>query len=89
MMMLTGAGDFAGNLGLVTGILPPLTSFTTVQMDKEYIFVEGITNNPFTVLNYAWALGAEAFNEVRIVEIDEIVDEEENTSIFYLIEVTR
>jgi Tfp pilus assembly PilM family ATPase len=89
MMMLTGTGDFAGNLGLVTGILPPLTSFTTVQMNKEYIFVEGITNNPFTVLNYAWALGAEAFDEVRIVEIDEIVDEEENTSIFYLIEVTR
>jgi len=41
------------------------------------------------VLNYAWALGSETFDEVRIVEIDEIVDEEENTSIFYLIEVTR
>jgi hypothetical protein len=46
-------------------------------------------DSPFTVLNYAWALEAEAFAETRIAEIDEIVDEEDNTSIFYFIEITR
>ncbi len=89
MMMLTGAGDFAGNLKLVTEIMPPLTSFTAVEIYGENIFVEGVADNPFTVLNYARALGAEAFEGVRIVEIDELVDEEENISTYYLIEVTR
>ncbi len=89
VMMLTGAGDFAGNLGLVTGILPHLASFTSVEMDTESIFVEGIVDNPFTVLSYAWDLEAKAFAEVRIVQINEVVDEEENISIYYFVEITR
>ena len=89
MMMLAGAGDFAGNLGLVTGILPFMASFTSVEMDIDHISVEGIVDSPFTVLSYAWDLEAEAFAETRIVEIDEFVDEEENISIYYLVEITR
>ena len=89
VIMLAGAGDFAGNLGLITGLLPPLSSFTSVEMDRTYILMEGIVDSPFTVLNYAWALEAEAFAGTRIAEIDEIVDEEDNTSIFYFVEITR
>jgi len=46
-------------------------------------------DSPFAVLSYAWALGDEAFAEARIVEIDEFVDDEENTSIYYFIELIR
>lgn len=89
MVMLAGAGDFSGNLELVTGILPPLASFTSVEMNTEYIFIEGILDNPFTVLSYAWDLEAEAFAETRIAVIDELVDEEDNISVYYLVEITR
>jgi len=89
MIMLTGAGNFTGNLELVTGILPPLASFTSVEVNKESIYVEGTMDSPFAVLSYAWALGDEAFAEARIVEIDEVVDDEENTSIYYFIEIIR
>jgi hypothetical protein len=89
MMMLSGAGDFAGNLGLVTDTLPILASFTSIEMDEEYILVEGIVDNPFAALNYTWDLEAEAYTEARIVIIDEVSDEEENTSTYYLVEITR
>jgi type IV pilus assembly protein PilM len=89
MVMLNGAGDFAGNLGLVTGILPPLASFVSVEMDTGSVFIEGLVDSPFTVLSYAKDLEAEAFTETRIVEIDEFVDDEGNVSTYYYIEITR
>ncbi|HEY40835.1 MAG TPA: pilus assembly protein PilM [Dehalococcoidia bacterium] len=89
MMMLAGAGDFAGNLGLVTGLLPSQASFTAVEMDRYSIMIEGIVDNPFTVLSYARALEAEAFVETRIAEIDEVVVPGEDSLIYYFIDITR
>ena len=67
-----------------------MSSFTLVEMDNTRIFVEGIMDGPFTVVSYAQDLAAEAYTETRIVEIDEVVvGDEENTSIYYYIEVTR
>jgi type IV pilus assembly protein PilM len=89
MTMLAGAGDFAGNLELVTDVLPPLASFTSVEMDNFRIIVEGLVDNPFTVLSYARALEAEAFSETRIAEINEVVDREDNLWTYYFIDITR
>jgi type IV pilus assembly protein PilM len=89
MAMLAGTGDFAGNLDLVTETLPSVASFTSVEMDKEYIFVEGIVDSPFAVLNYTWDLEAETYTEARIVLFEEVFDEEENASVYYLVEVTK
>ncbi|UCB43367.1 MAG: pilus assembly protein PilM [Dehalococcoidales bacterium] len=87
--VLTAGGSFAGNLDLVTEILPPLTYFTSIEMNTGTIHVEGTVDNPFTVLSYIDALEAEGFAGVRVVEISEFTDEEELTSIYFAIEVTK
>jgi Tfp pilus assembly PilM family ATPase len=89
LAILAGAGDFAGNLKLVTDVLPHLASFTSLEMDKDRIIVEGLVDNPFTVLRYARALEAEAFTETRIAEIDEVFDTEGDVFIYYFIDITR
>ena len=88
-MMLAGAGDFAGNLGLVTDVLPSQASFTSIEMYKHRIIVEGLVDNPFTVLSYARVLEEEAFTEIRIAEIDEVLDTEDNIWIYYFMDITR
>ncbi|HEY33650.1 MAG TPA: pilus assembly protein PilM [Dehalococcoidia bacterium] len=87
--VLTTGGSFAENLDVVTVDLPPLTYFTSIEMNASTIRVEGTVDNPFTVLSYIDALEAEGFADTRIAEIREFTDEEGLTSICFAVEVTR
>ena len=70
--ILGKGGDFTSNLKLVTGVLPPEAYFTSVEIGIDHIIVEGETDSPFVVVNYAMALEAKGgFSEARIAEIDE------------------
>ena len=70
--MLTGGGDFANTLILVTNALPPQAYFTSMKIGNDEINLEGEADNPFRVIAYAMALEAqERFSEVRIVRIGE------------------
>lgn len=70
--MLTGGGDFANTLVLVTNALPPQTYFTSMRIGNDEINLVGEADNPFRVIDYATALEAqERFSEVRIVRIGE------------------
>lgn len=70
--LLSTRGDFTTNLVLVTQALPPQAYFTSIEISHDLITVQGETDSPFTVVNYAITLEAkETFPEVRIIEIDE------------------
>ncbi|MCD6359173.1 MAG: hypothetical protein J7L90_04395, partial [Dehalococcoidia bacterium] len=65
--ILGGGKDFSSNLQLVSDILTPGAQLVSMEMDTEQIVVEGETDSPVSVVNYAAALGArEEFSEVRI-----------------------
>ena len=65
-------GDFTGNLQVVSEVMPLLTCFTSMEIDREMITVQGETDSVFTVVNYATNLEAEdTFSEVRITSLDE------------------
>jgi len=70
--ILSKGGDFAGNLKLVTDVLPPEACFASVEMGTGRIVVRGEADSPFTVVSYVITLEAqERFPEVRIAEIGE------------------
>ncbi len=70
--LLGTRGDFTSNLRFVTGALPPLTYFTSIEINYRQVTVRGETDSVFTVIDYAIALeSAEIFPEVRITELDE------------------
>ena len=70
--LLSGSGDYAYNLKLVTNALPYEAYFNSIEADADRINVSGDAEGPFTVVAYAMALGAlDRFSEVRIVSIDE------------------
>ena len=70
--ILAHQGDFTSDLRLVTEALPPQTYFTSIEMEKEQLNVQGETDSPFSVISYALALEAQArFSEVQITGIDE------------------
>jgi Tfp pilus assembly protein PilN len=71
--LLSARGDFTSNLALVTDTLPPQAYFTSIEIGRDLITVQGETDSPFTVVDYATTLETiETFSEVRIIEIDEI-----------------
>jgi len=70
--ILGNRGVYTNNLQVVTEVLPPLASFTTIEIDNNSIIARGETDSVFTVIDYAQALEAtQVFPEVRITEIDE------------------
>lgn len=70
--ILITRGDFTENLNTVNGAQPTGTSFTTIAISNYEITVYGGADNVFTVVDYARALEeTEAFQEVRIVRLDE------------------
>jgi type IV pilus assembly protein PilM len=89
--ILSKRGDFTSNLELVTGALPPLTYFTSIEMDVDQITVEGETDYPSKVISYAEALGKQVgFSEVRIAKIDEVkTTGTETTAISFAIVISK
>jgi len=78
--ILSKGGDFANNLDLLTIAIPPEAYFTSIDMGTDQITVEGVADNPFTVINYVMALEEQGgFSEVRIAKIDEVITETEIT----------
>jgi Tfp pilus assembly protein PilN len=70
--LLITRGDFTRNLRFVTDTLPPLTYFTSIDVDNRQVTVRGETDSVFTVIDYAIALESEAiFPDIRITELDE------------------
>ena len=66
-------GDYTAGLQLVTGVLPPQTSFTSIKIRKQDITVQGETDSFFSAVDYAAALEDEKkFSEVRITSLDEV-----------------
>jgi len=69
-------GDYGSGLQLVTGVLPPNTSFTSMEIRRQDITIQGEADSVFTVVSYATALENEnRFSEVRITSLDEITRE--------------
>lgn len=70
--LLAIRGDFTRDLQLVTEALPPLTYFTSIEMDNRQVTVSGETESVFYVVDYATTLEQiEAFTDVRITELNE------------------
>ncbi len=70
--ILAQQGDYTSGLGWVTAALPPQTHFTSIAMERQQIDVQGETDNPFRIIDYALALEASGrFADIRITEIDE------------------
>jgi Tfp pilus assembly PilM family ATPase/Tfp pilus assembly protein PilN len=71
---ITGSrGSYTGGLKAVTDILPEKLLLTSIEIDADRITLSGEAENVFTVIDYALALEAEPFREVRISRLDEAV----------------
>lgn len=65
-------GNFYTKLQTVTQDMPPKTSFTSIEIEKDVLIIKGETDSVFTVIDYATALEAEGvFRQVRITDLDE------------------
>jgi Tfp pilus assembly protein PilN len=65
-------GYFNTGLQMVTKIMPSEIYFTSIEILKESIVIQGEADNVFTVIQYATALETTgAFTEVRITQLDE------------------
>jgi Tfp pilus assembly PilM family ATPase/Tfp pilus assembly protein PilN len=72
LIVLGTRGDFTTGLRLVTGVIPPKTYFTSIEIRQNDIVIQGVTDSVFTVVAYATALENEkTFSEVRITSLDE------------------
>jgi len=72
LIVLGTRGDFGTGLRLVTGVMPPQTSFTSIEIRPADITLRGETDSVFSVVAYAVALENEnKFSEVRITSLDE------------------
>ena len=88
--ILNKGGNFAYNLGLVTGALPTGTYFTSVGIDANQITVKGEADNSFKVVGYVEALETLGkFSEVRIVSIEESKVEAASTRVSFNIVISK
>ncbi len=71
--ILGDRGSFARNLKAVTTTQPPATYFTSIEISHSRIIVRGETDSVFTAVDYATALEAVPFREVRISGLDEVL----------------
>jgi hypothetical protein len=72
LTVLGTRGDFGTGLRLVTGVIPPNTAFTSIEIRPADITVRGETDSVFSAVGYAAALENEnRFFEVRITSLDE------------------
>jgi Tfp pilus assembly protein PilN len=72
LSILDTRGDFNTGLQLVTELLPPNTSFTSIEILKDAITIKGETDRVFTVVDYVAALESKGiFTNVRITQLDE------------------
>jgi Tfp pilus assembly protein PilN len=72
--LVTARGDFTRDLQLVTEALPPLTIFTSIEMDNRQVTISGETESVFNAVDYATILEQiEAFTDVRITELNETI----------------
>jgi Tfp pilus assembly PilM family ATPase/Tfp pilus assembly protein PilN len=70
--ILSSRGIFNTELQQVTGAIPLKTSFTSIEIQKDIITIQGETEDVFSVIKYAAALEAAGiFTSVRISELDE------------------
>jgi len=73
LTILGTRGDFTYGLQRVTGVIPPKTSFTSIEIRKEDITIRGETDSVFTAVDYAALLEQEKkFSKVRITSLDEV-----------------
>jgi Tfp pilus assembly protein PilN len=71
--LLEARGIYTRDLQLVNEALPPLTYFTSIEIDNKQVTVRGETENVFDVVDYASALERlEIFPDVRVTEVSEI-----------------
>ena len=67
-------GAFYTGLQRVTGAMPASIFFTSIEILKDSVLIQGEADSEFTVIAYATALEAQGvFTEVRIVTLDETV----------------
>jgi Tfp pilus assembly protein PilN len=72
LSILDTRGDFNTGLQTVTEIMPPNTSFTSIEILKDAITIKGETDSVFTVVDYVAALESKSiFTNVRITQLDE------------------
>ncbi len=71
--ILAGRGSFTRHLQAVTAAQPPATDFTTIEIAAGRIIIRGEADTVFSVVDYATALEAVPFRDVRISELDETV----------------
>ena len=64
-------GSFTRDLKAVTTAQPPNLQFTSIEIDSSQITLRGETDSVFTAVNYAVALEAVPFREVRISLLEE------------------
>jgi Tfp pilus assembly PilM family ATPase len=65
-------GDFNTGLQRIISLMPSKTYFTSIEILKDGITIQGEADDVFTVINYATALEAEGiFTEVHITQLDE------------------
>jgi hypothetical protein len=70
--ILNARGDFSTGLQKVTGIFPANTYFTSIEILKDNITIQGEADDVFTVIKYATALEALGlFTEVRITQLND------------------
>lgn len=89
--ILSKVGDFTNNLKLVTNTLPSEAYFTSIEIGTDEITVGGEADNPFTIISYVLALGAQGgLSEVRIAQIGESeITEAESSGVSFTIVITK
>ena len=70
-MLLQNKGAFSHHLHRLTGALPPGARLISAYLSASRAIVRAEAESPFAAADYAQALEALAFSEVRIMEIDE------------------
>jgi Tfp pilus assembly PilM family ATPase/Tfp pilus assembly protein PilN len=66
-------GIYSAGLQRMTGVMPPKTAFTSLEIRKDGITIAGETDSISTVVQYATDLEAQGvFRQVRITNIDEL-----------------
>jgi hypothetical protein len=71
--ILGDRGSFTRNLKAVTAAQPSATYFTSIEIGHSRIILRGQTDSVFTAVDYATALEAVPFRDVRIAGLDEVI----------------
>jgi hypothetical protein len=69
--LLGNRGGFTSDLSAVTAGRPPNINAISTEIDNRRIILRGQTDSVFTVVDYAAALEAVPFLDVRISRLDE------------------